>query len=291
MGQYSLIELEKLTGIQAATLRIWEKRYHIVNPHRTKTNRRWCDDDDLKHLLNITILYRNGLKISKIAAFSRSEIEEQASVLTKDFVNHDTSIDSMILAMIGLNKNAVHEILLRSVINKGLEETFTGLVFPFLRRVGILWHTGSVNIGAEHFISNILRNRLISAIDALNPPDRTERKRVILFLPDNEIHELSLLFYAYLIVEMGHEVIYLGQSTPLASVIEVNEKWHSDILITGTASGMPFARPAEYLDSLRTAFSKQKILVAGFLADEADKTRYPNIFSLRSPADLRKKLS
>ncbi len=290
MGHYSLIELEKLTGIQSATLRIWERRYQIVNPHRTKTNRRWCDDDDLRHLLNINILYRNGLKISKIAALSRSEIEEQASILTKDFVDHDTSIDSMIMAMISFNKNAVNEILLRSIINKGFEETFTGFIFPFLRKVGILWHTGSVNVGAEHFISTIFRNRLISAIDALNPPDRIKRKRVLMFLPDNEIHELSLLFYSYLIIEMGHEVIYLGQSTPIDSVSEVNEKWHSDILVTGTASGMPSASPEEYLDELSTAFSKQKILVAGLLADEADKNRYPNIFSLRSPDDLRKKI-
>jgi DNA-binding transcriptional MerR regulator len=291
MGHYSILELEKLTGILAATLRVWERRYHIIKPHRTKTNRRWYDDDDLRHLLNITILYRNGIKISKIAAFSQSEIEEKASILTRDIVNYDTCIDSMIMAMISFNKNAVNEILLRSIINKGFEETFIGLVFPFLRKVGILWHTGYVNTGAEHFISNIFRSRLISAIDALIQPDSRGRKRVIMYLPDNELHELSLLFYAYLIIAMGYEVIYLGQSTPVDSVIEVNEKWHSDILVTGTVSGMPFTRPGEYLDGLSTTFSKQKILVAGLLADEADKKSYPNVFSLRSVRDLKNHLS
>ncbi len=291
MGQYTLFELEKLTGILAPTLRVWEKRYHILIPHRTKTNRRWYDDDDLRHLLNISILYRNGIKISKIAAFSQSEITEKASLLTKNVVNSDTWIDSMIMAMISFNKQAVNEILLRSIINKGFEETFINLVFPFLRKVGILWHTGFVNTGAEHFISNIFRSRLISALDALTPPDNRARKRAIMYLPDNEFHELSLLFYAYIITMMGYEVIYLGQSTPIDSVIEVNEKWHSDILVTGTTSGMTLTRPGEYVKILSTTFSTQKIFVAGLLADDADKKNYSNVFSLRSVSDLKNHLT
>ncbi len=291
MGHYSLSELEKLTGILAATLRVWERRYHLLKAHRTKTNRRWYDDDDLRHLLNISILYRSGIKISQIAALSQSEIEQKASVLTKDFENYNTGIDSMIMAMISFNKHAVNEILLKSIINNGFEATFTGLVFPFLRRVGILWQTGFVNTGAEHFISNIFRNRLIFAIDSLIVPDSRGKPRVIMYLPDNELHELSLLFYAYLINMMGHEVIYLGQATPIESVIEVNEKMQSDILVTGTVSSMSFHSPQEYLKDLSATFSKQKILVGGFLADEADKSNYPNVFSLRSPDDLKNHLS
>lgn len=291
MGHYSLSELEKLTGILAATLRVWERRYHLLKAHRTKTNRRWYDDDDLRHLLNISILYRTGIKISNIAALSQSEIEQKASVLTKDFENYNTGIDSMIMAMISFNKHAVNEILLKSIINKGFEETFSGLVFPFLRRVGILWQTGYVNTGAEHFISNIFRSRLIFAIDSLIVPDSRGKQRVIMYLPDNELHEFSLLFYAYLINMMGHEVIYLGQTTPVESVIEVNEKWQSDILVTGTVSAMSFKSPKEYLKDLSATFSKQKILVGGFLADEAEKSNYPNVFSLRSPGDLKNHLS
>ncbi len=291
MGHYSLSELEKLTGILAATLRVWERRYHLLKAHRTKTNRRWYDDDDLRHLLNISILYRSGIKISQIAALSQSEIEQKASVLTKDFENYNTGIDSMIMAMISFNKHAVNEILLKSIINNGFEATFTGLVFPFLRRVGILWQTGFVNTGAEHFISNIFRSRLIFAIDSLIVSDSRGKQRVIMYLPDNELHELSLLFYAYLINMMGYEVIYLGQTTPIESVIDVNEKWQSDILVTGTVSAMSLTSPREYLKDLSTTFSKQKILVGGFLADEADKSNYPNVFSLRSPDDLKNHLS
>ena len=291
MGHYSLLDLVKLTGIQAATIRVWERRYNILKPHRTETNRRLYDDDDLRRLLNISTLYRNGVKISKIAAFSPSEIEEKVKNLTKDFITYDTSIDSMISAMISFNKHAVNEILLRSIINKGFEETFIGLVFPFLMRVGVLWQTGNLNTGAEHFISNILRKRLISAIDSLIPPDNLGKKRVIMYLPEHEQHELSLLFYEYLIIKMGNEVIYLGQSTPIDAVIEVNEKWNSDILVTGLISGVTFTQVQDYLNGLSHTFSKQKILVAGLLADEADKRNYPNVFSLRSVSNLKSHLS
>ena len=238
MRHYTLYELEKLTGILAATIRVWERRYNIIIPKRTDTNRRWYDDDDLRRLINISVMYHSGIKISKIARYSETELEEKVEFLTKDSVSSDTQISSLIVAMLSFNGNAVNEILLRSIINSGFEETFSNVVFPFLRRVGIMWHTGSANTGAEHFITNIFRGRLISAIDSLPPANDPKRKRVIMYLPDNELHEMGLLFYSYLIRKLGHEVLYLGQTTPFPALAEVNEKWHSDMLVTGVLSDL-----------------------------------------------------
>ena len=207
MTHYTLYELEKLTGILAATIRVWERRYNIIKPKRTETNRRWYDDDDLRRLINISIIYHGGIKISKIAKYSESELVEKVEFLTRDSVISDTYVKSLIFAMLSFNGNAVNEILLRSVINIGFEDTFSSVVFPFLRRIGIMWHTGSANTGAEHFITNILREKLIVAIDSLPPANDPERKRVIMFLPDNELHEMGLLFYSYLIRKLGHEVL------------------------------------------------------------------------------------
>jgi MerR family transcriptional regulator, light-induced transcriptional regulator len=290
MRHYTLNELEKLTGILAATIRVWERRYHIINPQRTETNRRWYDDDDMKRLINISVLYHSGLKISKIAKYSGSELEEKVELLTRDSVKYDIHVNSLIVAMFSFNGNAVNEILLRSIINSGFEETFSGVVFPFLRRIGILWHTGSANIGAEHFVSNILRGRLIAAMDALPPANDPERKRVIMYLPDHELHELGLLFYAFLIRKLGHEVLYLGQTAPFHAVIEAHEKWHSDILVTGTLSNLSISEPEEYLQNLSSTFKSQKILVSGSLADEPSLEKYANIYSVRSVSDLKKHL-
>jgi DNA-binding transcriptional MerR regulator len=288
MRHYTLNELEKLTGILAATIRVWERRYNMLKPQRTETNRRWYDDDDLKRLINISILYHSGIKISKIAKYSGSELEEKVEFLTKDSVKSDIHINSLIVAMLSFNGNAVNEILLRSIINSGFEETFSKVVFPFLRRVGIMWHTGSVNIAAEHFITNIFRGRLITAIDSLPPPNDPERKRVIMYLPENELHELGLLFYAFLIRKLGHEVLYLGQTTPFTALLEANEKWHSDIIVTGTLSYLSISEPEEYLNNLSSTFRSQRILVSGSLADEPCIEKYANIFSVRSVADLKK---
>jgi DNA-binding transcriptional MerR regulator len=290
MRHYTLYELEKLTGILTATIRIWERRYNIIKPKRTDTNRRWYDDDDLKRLINISIIYHSGIKISKIAKYSISELEEKAEFLTRDSSISDTHINSLIVAMLSFNGNAVNEILLRSIINIGFEETFSNMVFPFFRRVGIMWHTGAVNTGAEHFITNIVRGRLISSIDSLPPANDPNRKRVIMFLPENELHEMGLLFYSYLIRKLGHEVLYLGQATPFIALTEVNEKWHSDIIITGVLSYLSLAEPEKYLDDLSSTFKSQKILVSGSLADEPVIEKYTNIYSIKSVSDLKKHL-
>ena len=288
MRHYTLNELEKLTGILAATIRVWERRYNILKPKRTYTNRRWYDDDDLRRLINISLIYHSGMKISKIARCSESELEEKADFLTRDSVSSDTHVNSLIVAMLSFNGNAVNEILLRSIINSGFEETFSNVVFPFLRRVGIMWHTGSVNTGAEHFITNIFRGRLISAIDSLPPANDPTRKRVIMYLPDNEMHEMGLLFYSYLIRKLGHEVLYLGQATPFIALTETNEKWHSDIIVTGALSYLSISEPEKYLKNLSSAFKSQKILVSGYLADEPVIEKYKNIYPIRSVSDLKK---
>lgn len=272
----------------AATIRVWERRYNIIKPKRTDTNRRWYDDNDLRRLINISVVYHSGLKISKIARYSKSELEEKVELLTKDSNSSDKNINSLIVAMLTFNGNAVNEILLRLIINIGFEDTFSNVVFPFLRRVGIMWHTGSASTGAEHFITNIFRGRLISAIDSLPPANDPKSKRVIMFLPENELHELGLLFYSYLIRKLGNEVLYLGQTTPFPAITEAIEKWHSDILVTGLLSGLSISEPDEYLNKLCSTFKAQKILVSGSLADEPVIEKFNNIFPIRSVSDLKK---
>ncbi len=288
MTHYTLNELEKLTGILAATIRVWERRYNIIRPKRTDTNRRWYDDDDLRRLINISILYHSGIKISKVAKYSESELIEEVELLTKDSVISDTNIKSLIIAALSFNGNAVNEILLRSVISIGFEDTFSNVVFPFLRRIGIMWHTGSANTGAEHFVTNILRGKLIAAIDSLPPANDAKRKRVIMFLPDNELHEMGLLFYAYLIRKLGHEVLYLGQTTPFSALTEASEKWYSDILVTGVMSELSVFDPEEYLNNLSTTFKSKKILVSGSMADNPISEKFKNIYPVRSASDLKK---
>ena len=290
MDRYTISDLEKLTGIMAGTIRIWERRYHIIKPHRTDTNRRWYDDDDLRRILNISLLYRKGIKISNIAKLSGKEIDEKVALLTNEATDNITYIDSLIVAMTELRENAINDILMRSIVNTGFEETITGVVFPFLRRVGFMWQTGSIDIGGEHFVTNIIRRRLITAVDSLPPPEKPDRQKVIMYLPEGELHEMGLLFFTYIVRKAGHEVLYLGQATPVNALIDVVERWHPDILITGAMTGLSFTKPEDYLGRLNTLFREKKILVSGALVQAAREKKYSNIHAVTSVEELKKHL-
>jgi DNA-binding transcriptional MerR regulator len=322
MEQYTLNDIERLTGIKSDTIRMWELRHGITTPNRTATNRRWYTGDDLRRLINISILNRTGIKISNIARMTTKELEEKTEAVTSHGTDTDILSDSLVIAMSKLDEEAVNEILLRSVISKGFEKTFSTLVFPFLHKVGVLWHTGSVNVGAEHFISNIFRRKLISAFDNLSPAITPESKRIIMFLPENEYHELGLLYYAYVIRNLGNKVLYLGQSTPINAVIEVAEKWNPEIIITGALSGLSVKDTDEFILKLSRSFLTEerrklrngvtnraegklgeaksrkagtedrrpkikKVLLAGFLAEIAEKKKIPGFFACRTENDLK----
>jgi MerR family transcriptional regulator, light-induced transcriptional regulator len=287
MEHYSIRDLEKLSGIKAHTIRVWERRYGILPQHRTETNRRRYGDDELRRIINIAILHRNGFKISKIANFSGAEVEDKVSFLSKDTNRSDTQVDSVIMSMMDHNEKAVDKLLIRSILNRGIEDTFTDIVFPVLKRIGVMWHTGSADIGSEHFITNIFRQRIISSIDSLSPVFKQGAKKVILFLPDNELHELPLLFFNYIIRKMGHETIYFGQSTPLLSVVNINNQWNADIIITDLMSEFPNINPSDFVSQLVKSFPRQKILVAGVLAEVSVKTKFKNVFPIRSQEELK----
>jgi len=287
MEPYSIHDLDKLSGIKAATIRVWERRFKIVTPHRTGTNRRRYGDEELRRIINISILKRNGFKISKIAKFSASEIEEKVTFLSKDVFHPDTQIDSLVAATVDYNEKAVNDILIRSMMNKGMEETMSAIVFPFLKRIGIMWHTGTVNVASEHFITNIFRHKLISATDTLSSVLKPERKKILLFLPENELHDIGLLFFNYVIRKMGHESLYLGQSTPLFAVAEISNQWKGDIVITGLMSDFPGLKSDEYLADLVKLFPKQKILVAGDFAKSTHILNDKRLIRLQSLEDLK----
>ena len=288
MGRYTLNDLEKLTGIKADTIRMWEQRYRVTTAHRTETNRRWYTDDDLRRLINISILNRNGLKISEIACLPADLLEKRTAEMVKGSIGPDILTDSLIIAMTRLDEEAVNEILLRSVINRGFEDTFSTVVFPFMNKVGVMWHTGSVNVGAEHFITNIFRRKLIAGFENLRPPKSSGSKKILMFLPENEFHELGLLYYAYIVRSLGHQVLYLGQSTPLKAVVEASEEWRPDIIITGVLSGISVEDPDDFIAKASPLFGGIHLLLAGSLAQAAVRKKIRGVYPCRSEKDLRK---
>jgi DNA-binding transcriptional MerR regulator len=197
MGSYTIRELENLSGIKAHTIRIWEKRYGLITPQRTSTNIRTYQDTELKKLLNISILNRNGLKISKIARLSVDEINAKINQYAQDLTSTESQIENLTLAMIDLDEYRFEQILARSVIKFGFEETVLRILFPFFVRIGLMWQMDSINTTQEHFVSNLIRQKFFSAIDNLEYNPKNQKPGFVFFLPDGEYYDISLLFFCY----------------------------------------------------------------------------------------------
>lgn len=262
MSHYSIKDLEQLSGIKAHTLRIWEQRYNLLAPKRTETNIRFYDELDLKLILNVALLNDNGLKISKIASMDQDQIHREVLALTEKSLTFEDQIQALTISMIELDEARFEKLLSKSIQRLGFEQTMLQIIYPFMSKIGILWQTGTINPAQEHFISNLVRQKLISAIDQLGI--RGQGKKFLLFLPEDELHEISLLFAAYLIKARGHKVIYLGQSTPFNDLRSV-ANFHQPDFVISVFTTHPVSNEVQgYLDSLVSIFPETKILISGY---------------------------
>lgn len=289
MEEFSIKDLERLSGINAHTIRIWERRYNLIEPDRTDTNRRRYSDNDLRRIINVAILNRNGIKISKIARLGDAGIDGKVAELLTAPASASTEVDTLIIAMLALDRKAITDIIDRSVKRRGFSETVTEIFFPFMVRTGSMWQTGTINPGYEHFMTNIFRSSLICAIESIQEEPGPGAKRVLLYLPENELHELAILLYAYLIRKAGNEILYLGQMTPLDSVLAISHSWQPHIVVTGSATALP-AEPLKYLKRLSSELSESKIVVAGIFATVKGIEKIRNITPVDTPERLLKAL-
>jgi MerR family transcriptional regulator, light-induced transcriptional regulator len=165
LSTYLIKDLEQLSGIKAHTLRIWEQRYNLLSPKRTDTNIRFYDDDDLKLILNVALLNDNGYKISKIAAMDSEVMRSEVMKLTDRTLTHDDQIHALTICMIEMDEDRFDKVLSTNILKLGFEQTMMNIIYPFMSKIGVLWQTGSINPAHEHFISNLVRQKLIVAID------------------------------------------------------------------------------------------------------------------------------
>lgn len=269
--QYAIKDLERLSGIKAHTLRIWELRYGILKPERTDTNIRYYTSDDLKRLLNISLLNHHGVKISKIAKLPDTEIRKQAQSILNTYTNESDQIDHLVLSMVELNDFKFEKIITNCIIHFGFENTIEKIVFPFMQHIGNMWQVGLINPAQEHFISNLVRQKIIVAIDGLFPEPLSNPKTFLLFLPSNELHEIGLLYCQFLVKAKGHKCLYLGQSVPFDDLISVSGIIHPDILITTITNPLEGISTNVYLEKLSSSFPSSRMMVSGRIFFEANE--------------------
>jgi DNA-binding transcriptional MerR regulator len=283
MGAYSIRELENLSGIKAHTIRIWEKRYGIIAPRRTSSNIRTYCDTELKKLLNVSILNRNGLKISKIAQLSSDEIITKINQFTHEIASTESQIESLIVAMIDLDEFRFEQVLARSIIQFGFEDAITRVLYPFFFRVGLLWQTGAINPGQEHFISNLVRQKFFVAIDGLIRNNKSDARRFVFFLPEGELHEIGLLFSCYLAKKRGHNTLYLGQSVPINDLSEISRILRVDYFVTALTTSFNGNALVNYINMLAAQFSDKIIFISGARISDLSTTLPSNVIPVSSP--------
>lgn len=232
MAKYSIKELERISGIKAHTLRIWEKRFELLNPDRTDTNIRYYSDDDLKKLLNVSLLCNSGEKISRVASLSDKEMAEAVQSLESNGMMKEKRVDDFVKSMLDVDEVAFVKTFDQCIHDLGFHDTIINVIFPFLNKVGILWLSDEIQPVHEHFTTNLIRNKMIASIDAL--PMVENGKKGVLFLPDNEYHELGLIFFNFLLKQKGIKTYYLGQATPTAEVKALVEAIEADFVLTYT---------------------------------------------------------
>lgn len=263
MAVYSIKDLEKLSGVKAHTLRIWEKRYGIIKPKRTETNIRYYLDDDLKHVLNITFLNRKGMKISKIASLRKEDIEHKVAEHTEVDIEFENQLDGLTLSLLELNEYQFDKIIETNIKQKGFKETMLEVIYPLLDKLSTMWMTGSINTSHERFVSNIIRRKTIAAIDRLEITRDKSAKKFLIYLPEAENHELSLLFLHYLIKAKKFSVINLGLNIGLMELQDAYDISKPNYIFTIINDSFTEKPLQPYINSLEKEFNNSTILLTG----------------------------
>lgn len=222
--EFSIRDLENLTGIKAHTLRIWEKRYDLLEPDRTETNIRTYSLKSLQKLLNITLLYNNGYKISKIAKIPEAELAEHVHAISAKARNSSGAINAFKLAMVNFDQGMFQKTFEQLEETKSFRVIFWEVFIPLLEELGLLWQTDTIGPAHEHFVTHLIKHKISLSTEKVQQEVGETREGVfVLFLPENEIHEIGLLFLNYELVYRGFKTIYLGQTIPLESLIDIKK--------------------------------------------------------------------
>lgn len=215
---FTIKDLENVSGVKAHTIRIWEKRYGLLSPERTDTNIRYYSSDNLQKLLNVVLLNTNNHKISKIAEMSNETIIVKARELAFKVAVDDEAINSFKLSMFQFDKVLFNNTYNKLLNKKTFREIFKDVFIPFLGHIGLLWQTDTLLPAHEHFISNLIAQKIQISTERLEYSVINSETTYVLFLPENEIHELGLMYLNYELVLRGNSTIYLGQSLPLSNL-------------------------------------------------------------------------
>lgn len=288
MEKYQINDLERLTGIKAHTIRIWEKRYNLIEPHRTATNIRFYDDLQLKKILNVSTLLESGYKISKVAVLNDDEMNKKvqnAQENSSENIANNAYVSDLIISMLAYDEVGFEKIFSTVVLRYGLYDAMLNVIYPFLAKTGVLWISSKVMPSQEHMACALIRRKLSAAIDGLPAPTKLD-KTFLLYLPDDEWHELSLVFSDYLVRRAGYKTVYLGQNVPVKNLDDLVLKVKPTHALTFNISRKKPTDIQNHISAMKKHSKNVTFMIGGNLAPLNELNQIKNLVSLRHPNDL-----
>ena len=258
-SKYSIKDLEQLSGIKAHTIRIWEQRYDVIQPRRTDTNIRYYEDCDLRKLLNVSFLVHEGIKISKVTQLSEEEMHDLVQKKSGANGCYSAEINALKMAMFEYDQVAFTKAFDACVKQYGSDKAFTEVLGEFIAQLGILWQTNTISVANEHFVSNLIKQKLYSLIDATRVIPKNDAKTYLLYLPANELHEIGLLYLQYQLLINGQHVIFLGQNTPSTYLNEVYSKTPFNEVVSIFTTNPHCDEVSDYIENLAASLENYPV--------------------------------
>tara|TARA_R110000851_G_scaffold177798_5_gene324685 strand:- start:1118 stop:2017 length:900 start_codon:yes stop_codon:yes gene_type:complete len=288
-SKFSIKDLENLSGIKAHTIRIWEKRYNLFQPNRTDTNIRCYDLENLQKLLNVTFLYNNGYKISKISQLGEDNIPKVVKNMVAEQRDNGHVLNSFKMSMMNFDQALFFKTYNALLKEKSFREIFYEDFIPFLNEVGLLWQTDTITPSHEHFICALIKQKILVNTEKLQFSTPTNAsKTFVLYLPDNEIHELGLMFLNYEILSKGYQSIFLGQSIPIFSLKDLVPLYDNIVFVSYFTVQPDKENIMAYLNNFHDMLLKDtasELWISGKMLQEINKSNLPKTIVAFSQID------
>lgn len=284
---FSIRDLENFSGIKAHTIRIWEKRYGILEPDRTDSNIRTYNESELKKILNVAYLNRNGLKISKIARLGEDELTQRVMAVSSsnDDLDQDFQPGKILMSAIRFSEELFTESLRPYIRKKGIEEAYTRYFHPLLEKARILWQTGSLSRAQEQFIRNVIKQIIVVEDSLIKSWTGRNKPAVAMINTSDNLTDNNFLFYKYVLKKRGFDVIFTGGILPASEVVEIYKIKPFEYLVVNSG-GFDFARKKKgYFNTIGKSLRIRKIILTDS-PEEKEQTTGDDLITIRNPSDF-----
>ncbi len=270
--QFSIKDLEHFTGIKTHTIRAWEQRYELLVPNRTATSSRYDSGEDVKKLLNVGYLIEHGGKISKVAQLSNEALIEKVRDMQMEEGGLSAVFSQLKLSMLNYDEVLFKEVVDTYSNEHGLDRTVLDVFLPFLSQIGVLWLTNTICPAQEHFISHLMRQELHAAVSDAVIPVREDHPPIVLYLPEREIHDISLLFIHFLCRAHGMKSIFLGASVPFSDLVTVGDQFPNAVFVSYCTTHPSSSESADYVELIEAEFAgtENQFLLGGKVFEGVD---------------------